>query len=738
MNGTLRQLRRSPFRAITSVLAIALAIAAIGVFAIPGVTEQTMRDVAREDRFGHIYLSTTPMTDRAVVDAIEARPDTEAVATRVAGTLTLEDGGQVYVTGSDPGSELDRLRVREGRAAEARDEVVASPGLAEIGDTLVAERSGRILTVVGIGTTAAFGVDDVLFTTAATASSMLGVPGPNHVTVTLTDPTEEHLRAAVADIRGIMADEDVALTRLPSTLPDGAHPIESEIEQVSFMIGSLGVIAGLVALVLLASTSNTIVSERMRDGAVLRAVGGSRRQVRRELRRPAIWIGTAGTVIGIPLGLVVANVIARMVLERFTGLTPSVGFSPTVIAASAVFGIAGARLVSGRVARRVVGTDLPTVLRDQRSDSFGDHRIERWVARLTPRASGPAMAIRELVHQRARSLSIAAQIAGAVAAAVLVASLATSVADFNDAELASYEWDSVTTPADPVYPFALDGDQPPGTEIALQADGLVDDWDIEVFGVDPATSMIDTTVRTGAWLAENGGPHDVVLAARFAGQSGIAVGDTVDIELATGTEPFTVVGLHPIRSVAAFVDAHSLADTLGVPGTGNTVWAVGDAAPPASTVATETVTRTDLFAEDTAGRNAIIDIFAAIGVIVVAIAAIGATSTVAMSITDRREALATLRAGGARSRDILRLLGGELLVLAAIGWALGVGGGLLGARAIMASFASSNAIDLGFAPAWWAIPASAVVTLLGIAALALSATRSTGRMSVAATLRASA
>ena len=57
-------------------------------------------------------------------------------------------------------------------------------------------------------------------------------------------------------------------------------------------------VAGIVALILLASTANAIVTERSRDAAIMRAVGGTRRAVRKDLRRLAIIIGAVGTVFG--------------------------------------------------------------------------------------------------------------------------------------------------------------------------------------------------------------------------------------------------------------------------------------------------------------------------------------------------------------------------------------------------------------------------------------------------------
>ena len=50
MMGLLRTMRRAPARLLASVVAIALAVGAIGVFAVPGVASGTLRDLAADDR----------------------------------------------------------------------------------------------------------------------------------------------------------------------------------------------------------------------------------------------------------------------------------------------------------------------------------------------------------------------------------------------------------------------------------------------------------------------------------------------------------------------------------------------------------------------------------------------------------------------------------------------------------------------------------------------------------------
>jgi len=739
--STLRDARRAPVRVAASILAIALAIAAIGVFAVPGVSNSALREIAAEDQLTHLYVTTSEMSPADLAGIDVEVPGLVALETRTSGTLTTVEHGNVHVVGRPDASTIDRLRVTEGRLPTTDGEIAVTPGLGVPGELLTPTGApdAAPLEIVGVAETTWFGGTDTVFTLPETAEALLGVEGTNRIVARLVEPNESNLESAVAGIRAAVWDAGATLTSFPEVLVDGAHPIEEDIEMISFMIGGLGVVAGIVALILLSSTANSIVTERTRVAAILRAVGATRREVRRELRRPAIAIGVAGTVLGLPLGLVVANVISRMVLNRFAGITPDVGIDIVVLAASAAFGIVGARAVSGRTARKVAKAELASALRDRDALPFGNRWSNRLLARIPTGDLLRRMAVRAAARRRGRAIALSAQFAGAVAAVVLVTGLATSVFAFNDAELASFDWETSVTAADPGYPFALDG--PPTSrvddEVGIHVSGEVDDWYIELFGVDPATTMFDKDVNAGSWLAADQGTRGLVLAEAFAEQEGHAIGDTLTVELASGTADYEIVGLHPIRSVAAFVPVQTLADDLGTEGNGNTIWSQSHGVEAAAgSGAVEIATRDQLFAEDTAARDAIVAIFGAIGLIVVAISAIGISSTHAMGQYERRGETATVQAVGAGRRDLRELIRKELAGLALVGWVVGVAGGVLGARAIMNAFATANAIDLGFAMPWVAVPVTAVAVAGFVQLLTMASAGRAARIPAAVTLRA--
>ena len=531
------------------------------------------------------------------------------------------------------------------------------------------------------------------------------------------------------------AADEVTFTDMPVSIPDGTHPIEGDIDQVSTLIGFLGIVAGLVALVLLGSTTTTLITERTREVAVMRALGARNREVRRRLRRLAVGIAAVAVVVGVPLGIVISNVIARLVLQEFVGITPAIAVSIPVAAASAVFALVGARIVAGGAARRVSRIPLATALRDRDGQPFGQRRTERLSARGRLGGLLDRAALRNLVHRRSRSAAIFAEIAAAVAALLIIASLATTINAFNAAEYEPWAWTSQTAVAgDGLDIVTASVASDPSSEPGIETVGEFDGWEVDLVGLRPDTAMIDRSVDVGTWLS---GPGDVVMSTGFAERVGVGVGDDVTVAMATGSATHRVVGLHPLRGRTLFFDVDRLAADLGQPGRSNVVYSTGDG--PAVDVGTLTTTTVlaDRMADDS-GRSAILLIFGAIGVIVVSVAGLAVASGVAVNVFERRHEFAAIRAIGGRSRDVMRVVSAELLPLALAGIAAGVVAGHLGSDAIMASFENADAVEIGLVFASAAVPAAAAVVLAGCVVISALMVRRIDRRSLAETLRSAA
>jgi putative ABC transport system permease protein len=745
MRQTFREFKRAPARITTSVLALALALGAMGVFAIPAVASSSLRDTVSRDRMANIVLDTTPTGATDAVALAESVPGVDDALGQVVvevGTGPDDPGSTLLpVVGRDlTDGSVDRVAAIAGRLPNRSGEVLVTDGVAAVGDTFtVTAPDGRQadLVVVGVGGTSYWAGESAAFTTYDTASDLAGITGYNRIAVRASDTSADSLRATSDALRERLAADGVTLTTLPLTVPDGTHPIEAAIEQVSTLIGFLGIVAGLVALVLLGSTTNTLITERTREAAVMRALGARNRPLRRRLRRLAVAIAGAAVVIGLPLGIVISNVIARMVMQEFLDITPGYAVSVPVLVASAVFALAGAALVASRAARRVTKIPLATALRDRDGSPFGRRWAERTVARGRLGGLLERAALRNAVHRRSRSVAVIAQVAAAVAALLVIASLATTVNAYNASEYEAWSWNTRST----VAGNGLDIDAAtmasvvaadPSAEPAIESIGEVDGWEVDLVGLEPDTVMIDRTVDRGAWIR---GGDGVVVSTGFAERAGIDIGDDLDVRIATGTVTYRVVGLHPLSGRSLIVDADTLAADLGQPGRASIVLSKADTPNEALSAGLATTTYFDDYASDDSGRSALLLIFGAIGLVVAAVAGLAVASSLAVNVYERRHEFAAVRAIGGRSRAVMRIVSAELLPLAALGVLAGVALGYLGAWAIMDSFERADAVEIGFTFAEGALPAIAAIVVLGCLLIGALTVRRVSRQSVAATLR---
>ncbi len=733
MSGILHQFRRAPGRILASIFALALAVGAIGVLAVPTVAGGTLHSAAERDGLADIVVATTPID----ADQIARVADLDGVvAAEGEAVLAVEttNGIETDLIGLDFGHQtMDVLDLTDGRMPAGRHEIVTSPGFGAVGDRIVV--GDAEFEIVGHGGTLWWADSAVAYADLDTVIALTG--GTNRLVITAVDDGADELRAIADATRDVLADGGDAFTEFPVYLPDGSTPIDADIEQVSTLIGLLGIVAGLVALVLLASTTTTLITERTREVAVMRALGGRSRPLRRRLRSIAIAITAVALAVGLPLGVLISNLIARMVLQEFVGVTPDLAVDWWVLAASAIGALVGARLVAARAAARVTRLPLAEALRDRDGSPYGRSRSQRLAARVPTGGLFGRLAARASIRRPARTVAVVVQITAAVAAAFLVPSLVTSVNGFNDATAAPWTWESLTAPRDPGLPFdvAALGERD-DVEAGVYSFGEIDDWEVDVFGFGPDTKYFESGLESGRW--PSAGSREAMLSAGFADRRGHDVGDTITIDLASGPAEYRIVGTVEDAGRALYVDRDVLATDLGAPGGANVIWSADPAPALDLPVATTVSTADEMAAESRAGRDAIVMVFGAIGVVVAGVAALAVISSMTVSLYERRHELAALQAIGARRRRLRGLLVRELVPIGLLGLAGGLALGALGTRGIIGSFEASNAVDIGVVDATAAIPFIVVGTLAVLVVLATVVARSVGRRPLAVTLRGAA
>ena len=275
---------------------------------------------------------------------------------------------------------LNPYELVDGRAPEASDEVVVNRGAAElaevdVGHTALVQAPEPVeVTVVGIAT---FGGADGLGATTWTAFTLEGA--------------QEHITGAPGLVNTIVlrADDGVSSDelqrRVEQALPDGAEAItgtalageQSDGISATFldMLRTfLVVFAGIALVVATLSIANTFsitVAQRTRELALVRAVGASRRQLRRAMTVEALGIGVVASTLGVAGGIGVAALL-KVVFGAFGfGALPDGGLDlrPVSLVASFVVGVVVTYLAARSSARRASNLAPVAALRDSAAEA---------------------------------------------------------------------------------------------------------------------------------------------------------------------------------------------------------------------------------------------------------------------------------------------------------------------------------------------------------------------------------
>lgn len=392
---TLRNLRTRFGRVLATFIAVVVGTSFLtGTFVLTDGLTSRYEDLVEEanegidlEVRGSAVLDTalgerrSPMP-AAVTDQIAAHPDVDTVAPRVRGYAqpvgpdgVVEPGAGGASLGSSwiADADLNPFDLSSGRAPEGPDQVVLDRGTVEelgvgLGDdvTILTQQAPRPFTLVGITTFA--GEDRVAGSTVAffdqrTATQLLGREGEiSSVQVRLAEgvsatDAQQTLGDALGPDYEVMTGAEV-VDEMNDTISDGISAF------TAFLL-TFALITVVVGAFIIQNTAAIVLTQRTRELALLKAVGGRRRQVLGVTLAESALVGLAGTATGVTLGLAVAAGLRALLggvgLEIPSG--PPV-LLPRTILIAVVVGLGVSVMSAMPAAMRVARIAPVAVLRD--------------------------------------------------------------------------------------------------------------------------------------------------------------------------------------------------------------------------------------------------------------------------------------------------------------------------------------------------------------------------------------
>lgn len=269
-------------------------------------------------------------------------------------TATGADGKPIQTNGSPsmglpyyPSAEAvgNKVTVTDGRVPEAPGEVVINSATAELGnlhvgsEIKVATRFDQAtVKVVGIADTT---IDETgylaVFFTQNQWRELYGEDG--HVDMfTLAADSSTDAAMLTRDIAAAFPDLKV---EAGSKLADEASErVSSALSFVNYFLIAFGLIGLLVGIFIISNTFTMLVTQRMKEFALLRALGASRRQLTASVLLEAFIVGLIGSALGVITGFGLSQGLF-MLLDAMNISMPGDGltFEPIAVIVPLVVGV---------------------------------------------------------------------------------------------------------------------------------------------------------------------------------------------------------------------------------------------------------------------------------------------------------------------------------------------------------------------------------------------------------------
>lgn len=721
LRKSVTDLTRRTSRTLFTVSTLALAVASVGIFALPPLTDRAMRGEIAANRLAELTLEMRPLVlsgDRMA--ALARLPNVQAVEGRSSFRTRAYVGSrraQVLLVGVPDFARqrVDVVRLASGTAPSDREALTDVQNARRdryegaTGDVLrviASDGSVRPVRISGRGRNLEGGQSVsadklvVLYATPRTVASLSGEPGFQSLSFRLRDRSDSAVAATVAAVRRTLASGRGfrGFTALPSVRAAGEWPGKQELEDFSQLFDIVAILALLSALVLVASTMTALVGEQTGEIATMKAVGGRRRQIAAVYVRTALLLGALGALAGTILGLAVANALVRFFGTRFFAIEPGLGADPAVLVASVALGLLAPVLAALPAVRRGTRITVREALQATGSSIGGEGRLDRALRHVGFLPRSAQIGLRAAARRKRRSLATVLQIALAVGSMLAVLGLSAAVSNTVHGTWRDHNWNAWLGAGD--RPFDAHAARLVRTTPGVaKVEPVVTD-EVRLAGSDAfiwgtaADTMFGHHVSEGRWYTpaeERAGARVVVIERDLARSTGTNVGGVARVATPAGIVPFDVIGvadnkqefgtvlfvpLNTARSLAGLAadesgslwvrttsDDHGLIDRTATR-LEDTLVADGY----------ETSTEVTYVAErdDAATYDTVTTTIAVLGLLIIAISMVGLVNAITMSVLERTREIGVLRSIGARARDVRRIFATEGLALVLCGWLVGI------------------------------------------------------------------
>ncbi|MGA1821842.1 MAG: ABC transporter permease, partial [Thermoplasmatota archaeon] len=429
-------LRTRKSRTIFTVLTIAIAVGALGMFAvIPLFDDAIFSEIERSNMWNARVSMPAVELNETDIDALGSIENVKDIEIKQLFYTKIYIGERrndaLFVGMRDLHNQtVDIIELEEGSYPSGPG-IVADSGnerngvfSANIGQEVrILDANGKVanLTITGKGRTLTYEQSSwgyaVFFTDIDTLKTLSGTDGYNAISVVLNDTSEEAAMETMGRVEGYLKNNTsfLAFSDIPEIRENGDWPGKEDFADTGLFFYFLTFMTLFCSLFLISNTMHTIITEQRMEIAQMKAVGATKFQIIRSYLTTSMLMGGIGSLIGSVLGIFIAFGMVWYLGLTFYNITP--GFSvhiPTILISAAVGIIItmAATLPSLFQALRITvreGMESTGI-----SARYGGSFIDKLVLRSSWLPRSGQMGLRNVTRKKGRSISTLLQVALAV------------------------------------------------------------------------------------------------------------------------------------------------------------------------------------------------------------------------------------------------------------------------------------------------------------------------------------
>jgi putative ABC transport system permease protein len=360
---------------------------------------------------------------------------------------------------------------------------------------------------------------------------------------------EDHVRRVASDVEELIKSRGHEVRRVEIPQP-GKHP-HSDLTGILLLgMSSFGLFVLVLSGILVINLLTAMMASQVRQIGVMKAIGGTRRQVAGIYFGQALFLGIAAVIVSIPLGILGSRVLCRYMAMFLNFDINSFAVPLWVYLLVTLIGIVAPLLAAAYPVWRGTATPVRVALSDfgLSQTNFGANAFDRALARIGGTFSLIVFAIRNSFRRRARLVLTLVTLAAGGLFFISALNIRASMINTLDHMFASRKFDLTVSFANP-YEFEKIEKAISNTPGVKRAEGWFTteasqgDRRFGIVALPPDTQLQDFEIVEGRKLTPQDTDAIVVNNALAGREPKMHVGQTVVLRIGQEESTWHVVGM---------------------------------------------------------------------------------------------------------------------------------------------------------------------------------------------------